>query len=261
MFVRERAWTGAENPSGTLVFVHGLGESGLCFEHLLSHPALEAWTMLIPDLPGYGRSAWPRHPASLEDHADHLAAWLAQRSMRGSSPLARPVTLIGHSMGGVVGILLCERHPDAVEHFIDVDGNLSLDDCVFSRQAIVQDLAEFIATGFQRLCESVYQEGFHDASRRGYYASMRLSDPRSFFRNSQELVQLSAAEALATRMGELRTRSAYIAGIPRGACARSLELLDQEGLHWIGVEDCGHWPFIDRPDEFVAILRELVGRG
>jgi pimeloyl-ACP methyl ester carboxylesterase len=44
---------------GTPLWIHGLGESGLCFERVLARPELEAFRHLVPDLPGYGRSPWP----------------------------------------------------------------------------------------------------------------------------------------------------------------------------------------------------------
>jgi pimeloyl-ACP methyl ester carboxylesterase len=53
MYIRE---AGHESPRVTVLYVHGLGESGLCFEGLLGDPRLRRWRHLAPDLPGYGKS-------------------------------------------------------------------------------------------------------------------------------------------------------------------------------------------------------------
>lgn len=244
LHLRERR---RRRPAGSLLFVHGLGESGLCFEGLLRRPELASWDILCPDLPGYGRSLWP-DPAPLGGVADLLAE-LARRRLR-----ARPLVLVGHSLGGVLGILAAERHPGLLDALVDVDGNISAGDCAYSGPAARQELAEFLAGGFEELKERVYRRGLVDAAHRGYHASLSLADPVAFHRHSRELVRLSEAEDLATRLSRLELPVLYIAGYPGGACARSRDLLERTPVPWMAVEDSGHWPFIDRPAAFAAAL-------
>ena len=248
MFVRARRGATA----GSIVLVHGLGESGLCFEHLFAHGGLATLNLFAPDLPGYGRSAWIASPESLAAHADRLATWI-----RRTEP-PRPLALVGHSMGGVIGILLAERHAALLDVLVNVDGNLSPGDCVFSGRAVEFGLEDFLAGGFERLRDTVYRQGARECAQRGYYASMRLADPRQFHRHSRELVELSAAEDLALRMVRLEVASHYVAGVPRGACRRSRELLDEAGAAWTAIEPSGHWPFVDQPDAFVRTLVTLL---
>ncbi len=251
MYVRERGPGGDLTDHGTLLFLHGLGESGLCFEKLLKHSGLACRQLLIPDLPGYGRSPWTAAPLTMVAQADHLADWLRETG-RGR------VVVVGHSLGGVLGLLLCERHPDLAAALIDVDGNKCLDDCVFSSQAMAYDLAGFMASGHERLCEIVHRLGRSDLSHRGYYVSLRLCDPCLYPLHSRELVEMSEREDLAHRLANLPVPHLYIAGVPDGAAPRSRELLDLAGVNWIAVQPAGHWPFLDRPDAFVtAVIRFL----
>jgi len=264
MFVREvaaaRPAVGATGPGGdqrassqTLLYIHGLGESGLCFEHLLPRPELAACRQLLPDLPGYGRSVWCEgEPLSLAEQADHLATWLETLG-------CGPVTAIGHSMGGIVALLLAERHPGLVDLLIDVDGNKSVDDCVFSSRATAYSQSEFLAGGFDVLRETVHRRGRKDPAQRGYYTSLRLADPRAYYRNSVELLELSAPEDLAERLAALPMPTHYIAGVPNGISARSRRLLTDARVAWTAVEPSGHWPFIDQADAFIEILVRLLG--
>jgi pimeloyl-ACP methyl ester carboxylesterase len=234
-----------------LVFIHGLGESGLCFEHLCARIDLAPWRLLVPDLPGYGRSPWTERAWSLAEQADHLAVWLRAGD-------TGPVVVVGHSQGGVIGLLLAERHPDLVAGLVDVDGNKSRGDCVFSGAAARQTATAFAADGFDRLRLLVYRAGADDPAQRGYFAGLRLCDPALFHANSRELVALSIAETLADRLAALPCPKLYVAGQPGGACARSRELLDAAGVPTLVLEPSGHWPFIDRVEEFADALGRFV---
>ena len=62
-----------------IVYLHGLGEAGGIFDAACSQPSLRrpAYTHVVPDLPGYGRSSWPAVPVGLGELAEQLAAWLS----------------------------------------------------------------------------------------------------------------------------------------------------------------------------------------
>ncbi len=236
---------------GVLLYVHGLGESGLCFEPLLEHPELAGWEQIAPDLPGYGKSDWPRAPLTLAEQAEFLWRRYPPRS-------GRPAVLLGHSMGGVVGQYLCESRPAEFQGFVNVEGNLSEADCTFSSRAAVLDADEFVAEGFGRLAEQVYHDGVEDPPQRGYYASLRFCDPRAFHANSRELVEASRTGDLARRFSRLPGDKLYVAGTrDRDANAAPLELLASAGVleAWA---DCGHWPFLDQPERFAGRLAQFL---
>ena len=79
MVVREQ---GPERGLGTILYIHGLGESGLSLEGIARRSELAGWRHLLPDLPGYGRSPWPELPLGLEAAMDHLAQWLETNDKR-----------------------------------------------------------------------------------------------------------------------------------------------------------------------------------
>ncbi len=234
-----------------VLWLHGLGESGLCFERVLGEPTLRNLRHLVPDLPGYGRSPWPETPPTLAAVADHLAGWLGDRG-------EGPVAVVGHSMGGVVATLLAERHPEVLRSVVDVDGNLSPGDCAYSGEATGHELEAFVEEGFDRLRARVYALGADDEAHRGYWASLRLADPATFHLHALELVELSAAEELAGRLAQLPMPVLYVAGSPGGACARSIELLAAAEVPTLLVGPSGHWPFVDRAAFFAAAVRDRL---
>lgn len=248
LYVRE---SGPQTAATTVLWVHGLGESGLCFEGLLAHPRLAHVRQLAADVPGYGKSPWTAEPPSLEAQADLLARWLAARG-------EGPVVLVGHSMGGVSGLMLCERHPERVRAFFNVEGNVSIEDCRFSGRAVAWDEAAFPTGGWREMLDFIYLQGVESAAMRTYFASARMCDPRLYHRNAGELVALAKTERAAPRLAALGIPLLYVLGHPEGTGELSRRLLDEAGIAWRALEPAGHWPFIDLPEAFVAVLCEFL---
>ncbi len=237
----------SDNPSGTILYIHGLGESGLCFEEIMAHERFSRWTHLLPDLPGYGKSPWPDPPLSLEDQADFLAEWLTAQGIGA-------VMVIGHSMGGVIGMILCEKHPELVKTFINIEGNVSFEDCTISSAIASVSPEDFISHELDALRNRIYLGGLRDRALRTYHAGLLMCQPRALHRNACELEEISKTQEIPTRLGNLRIPQAYILGNPRGTGAYSRALLHAAGVNWFAVEKAGHWPFIDQPDEFMDVL-------
>jgi pimeloyl-ACP methyl ester carboxylesterase len=213
-----------------LVWIHGLGEASTAFDDIASR--IPGFTHVLPDLPGYGRSPWVE-PMGLSALADHLAPWLTDR------------VLIGHSMGGVLATLIAERAP--VRAVINIDGNISPGDCTFSGRAL--------EVGFAQLKGEVLAKPGVPAS---YFAAMCFASPEMFLRHARDLVDMSAALDLAPRFAALRVPALFIAGVPDGICAESRALLDRAGARWVGIENAGHWVYLDAPEPFAAEVTKFL---
>jgi pimeloyl-ACP methyl ester carboxylesterase len=95
---------GGEGPP--LVLVHGLGGSATNWCELAPLLA-RRHRLLIPDLPGHGRSEPLPGLSGLEPFADRIAAVMEREGMRRA-----PV--VGHSLGGLVVLRLALRRPGLV---------------------------------------------------------------------------------------------------------------------------------------------------
>lgn len=95
-----------------LILIHGLGGSSEDF--FLAAPFLaRSRTVYIPDLPGFGDSEKPDAPYSMD--------WFLQilHEMHGRLGLG-PTAWLGHSMGGLLSLLLAARHPGLAERVVAV---------------------------------------------------------------------------------------------------------------------------------------------
>ncbi|MFT3693297.1 MAG: alpha/beta hydrolase [Kofleriaceae bacterium] len=220
-----------------LVWIHGLGESSTSFEPVVA--ALPQFQHTLIDLPNYGRS--PHGDVlSLDELADKVA------------PLTRGKLVIGHSMGGVLAVLLAER--GAAASIVNIDGNISRGDCTFSGRAIGWTEAEFVAHGFAEMKDAVYREGIAKLPLRGYHAAMCFASAAQFYRHAQNLVELSLSESLARRMSGLSVPHLFVAGVPDGICEKSRALLTGVGANWIGIEPAGHWVYLDQTESFACAI-------
>ncbi|KAB8189553.1 alpha/beta fold hydrolase [Nonomuraea phyllanthi] len=125
---------GAAGSGGTVLAVHGITASHMAWPDVVA--ALPGRRVIAPDLRGRGRSNGLGGPYGMARHADDLAAVVralctgpgAGEGAAASGGVPRPgrVTVVGHSMGGFVGLVLAHRHPDLVERLVLVDGGLPL---------------------------------------------------------------------------------------------------------------------------------------
>lgn len=91
-----------------LVLLHGWSLAGAAFTELAG--LLDGCRLLLPDLPGHGRSA-PPGGATLPALAADLADWLA-------AVAPGPVTLGGWSLGGMVAMELAARQGTPVDRLL-----------------------------------------------------------------------------------------------------------------------------------------------
>ena len=93
-----------------VVFCHGLFGQGRNWT-TVGKALADRHRVLLVDLPHHGRSPW-RERFDYVEMADEVAALLDPED---------PVTLVGHSMGGKVAMLVALRHPDRVRRLCVVD--------------------------------------------------------------------------------------------------------------------------------------------
>jgi len=234
-----------EGEPTTLVWIHGLGEQAASFEPIVRHPRLAAYTHVVPDLAGYGRSVADATLGSLARRAQALAAWLRELP---------PAVVVGHSMGGVLAILVAEQL--AVRGLIDVEGNLSRGDCTFSARALAAGRVAFRTHGFAALRDEMLASS--DPALRGYGVAISQTSDATFYSDAEDLVRLAVAEELAPRLAALACPSLFISGSPGGICERSQQLLAAHAIPHVRIAPSGHWPFLDQPDAFATAVANFV---
>lgn len=102
---RMRVWQGGSGP--VLLAVHGLGGSGRYWDGLARRVG-HRFTVVAPDLAGFGRSDKPRIQYDRAFHLESIDAVVRRTAGEG------PVFVVGHSLGAVFAALWASAHAERV---------------------------------------------------------------------------------------------------------------------------------------------------
>jgi pimeloyl-ACP methyl ester carboxylesterase len=105
-----------------LLLIHGLLGSLHYFEPQRYLPGVDIYT---PDLIGYGQRRSEDAHITLADQAAMLARFLHDE-------VGGPAWVLGHSVGGIVAMLLADLVPELVRGVINVEGNFTLKDAFWT---------------------------------------------------------------------------------------------------------------------------------
>jgi pimeloyl-ACP methyl ester carboxylesterase len=120
-----------------ILFVHGLGGAKENFYAAFQSPALADCTLAAFDEPGTGLAAFdPNARLDVSALAD-MAQGVADQLLPG------PYFLAGASMGGLITLLQRYHGTGRIKGYINLEGNLSPEDCMFSRRVVSHDLDSF----------------------------------------------------------------------------------------------------------------------
>ncbi len=107
----------AENEIARMVIVHGLGEHSGRYLVIADHLAGLGFSLWTLDLRGHGKSGGDRgHVDSFDDYIRDVLEILDQARI--DKPAETPVFLLGHSMGGLVAILVALEHQDLIDGLV-----------------------------------------------------------------------------------------------------------------------------------------------
>lgn len=104
------------SPGRPLVLLHGGNARWQAFQSILSD--LAPWHVYAPDFRGHGKSGWVPNSYRLQDYSDDTIAFLRYH-------LREPAYLFGHSLGGIVALLVAAQYSDGVRAVAVGDAPLS----------------------------------------------------------------------------------------------------------------------------------------
>jgi pimeloyl-ACP methyl ester carboxylesterase len=170
--------------SQDVVFVHGLAASPECWEEAPARlgPDVRSHLLHMRGFAGLAPTGFRETGNFLKPTADALAAYV-RANCRG------PVAVVGHSMGGLVSLILARDHADVVERLM------------------VVDVPAFFSVLINPFATSKAMAGLAEASRRNYLDKSKKQLEEDLRRASEKLVTDGAALERIVRWGVASDRA------------------------------------------------------
>lgn len=239
---RLTAWQRETSSEALLVMIHGLGCSKQSFAGAWAQPEFRDWSLLAPDLPGFGRAPKPAdYSYDLQQQARVLASLLDQRA-------SRRVHLVGHSMGGTLALLLPERILSRLEALVLVEPRLLAASCSVAAEA-------------SRIAEADFERQFMQGFRRRVGTDSRVAfdadhaDPLAFQRSASSLVRWAGSGEMLPRFSRLPCPAWFVYGSDNRHLA---ELRELPAAQTVAIAGAAHFPMHDNPALFYTTLAGLL---
>ena len=245
----------------TLLFVHGLGDSGLTFEPVFADNRFRDFNIVAPDLVGYGRSSQALKTGGYSFSAQVDRLWRLIKS-KGLYKLI----VIGHSMGGDITTLLCHSdNMSLVKKYVNIEGDVTQHDLFVSSKVAEAHAKGNFNSWFSNvfLNDEVYEQYGTKQSGRDYYASVRFCRKEALIENAKELVKRNTAlpgnykSEIGKIYCDLEIPKVYCYGTESPA-KETLEFLKENNQGVREFPGAGHCPMTDKTNEFYAFLYQYI---
>jgi pimeloyl-ACP methyl ester carboxylesterase len=239
---------GAGGPS--ILFVHGLGGAKENFHAAFQSPALADCTLVTFDQPGTGLATFD------PDAGLNVSALADMTHSVADQLLPEAYFLAGASMGGLITLLQLRRYGvGRIEGYINLEGNLTSEDCMFSRRAVGHDLGSF---------GSVFRQVMGDLRASRYSGDQVIShnmalnvDVRGYHAYSFETVAESDSGRLLEEFLALPIPRLFLYGDANRALSY-LPRLRASDVRVQEISSSGHFLFYDNPVETFEAVGEFV---
>lgn len=232
-----------------ILFLHGFGSTKEDFADLAVRPEFAGSAFLAFDAPGCGESecadfsalSIPFHFQATKDLIDHLSPGRFH--------------LVGHSMGGLTALLLAHEAPERIISFTNIEGNLTPEDCFWSRRILeykTDDDRAFFDAFVERVRGEESPAGTLFAA--GVRNKVRTSAIRPLF---ESIVELSGKGDLLNKFIGLPIPKMFMFGDANGHLPY-LGLLQRKGIQMAQISGCGHFPMYSNPPEMWRNLARFI---
>lgn len=239
-----QAAVGAFGHGPTVVLVHGLGSRAAHWLPVARRLARDHRVVLV-DLPGHGLSAMP-DPLTVESAAAELDRAIAAEP--------GPVTLVGHSLGGLVAAEEACEHPERVRALVLVETTL--------RPPVDDTTRTHMLARLDSDYEGLLRDAYLDFGRDPRQGVALWQQARAVDRDVMKAwIRLALTADLSARAAALRcpvtavlAERSWAVGEPWAAAAQALGLAGVPQLEPVRITGCGHFVMLDRPDELVTVI-------
>ena len=235
----------------TIVLVHGLGGAKENYYEACKSDALAEHTLIFFDNPGTGNSTYYENfTLNIDDLTAISSLFIEQLEISN-------FILCGTSMGGLTTLLYLKTVGlSKVKAYINIEGNLLPEDCMFSSKVIKYDFDTFNSEIFPKTISDMKAKG-----NTGYHVianNLQLNtNVKSYYDYSFQTVEYSSAGDLLKQFISLSIPKLFIYGAENSALSYIPELLNS-GVTVKEISNSNHFVFYDNPKELYDMMGNFI---
>ena len=235
----------------SIVLLHGLGGAKENYYEACKSDALTDHTLIFFDNPGTGNSTYYDDFLLTVDDLVAISSLFIQQ-------LALPnFILCGTSMGGLTTLLYLKTEGYSnVKAYINIEGNLLPEDCMFSSKVVTYDFGTFANDVFPKTILDMKAKG-----NTGYHIianNLQLNtNVTAYYNYCFQTVEYSATGNLLKQFIALNIPKIFIYGQENNSLSYIPELI-KKGVNVKEISNSNHFIFYDNPKELYEVIGDFV---
>ena len=238
--------------SSAILYLHGLGSTKRDFEGALLVDEFSDHTLVAFDFPGCGQSTPYYNEIALG--IDDLVA-VTHKLV--TALKLQDITVIGQSLGGLTALQFVRAHPERVARFVNVEGNLSPEDCDIQSR----DVFRHRFLGAEEVFFDVVKERLNDPTKPGFQdfvAELRRNIvDRAYFDYCRSIVDYSDGFPLLEQFITLPVPMMYVHGRANSHLGH-LGKLAEAGVPVVSVPESDHFPAQTNPTFYYRAISNFI---
>jgi pimeloyl-ACP methyl ester carboxylesterase len=166
--------------------------------------------------------------------------------------------MVGHSLGGLVGLLLACKHKGLLTAFVNVEGNLVAEDCFFSREVMTLPFLGHEKDYFERFSNKLRQSKKPGFGRYAQRLRTNIRSTRAWYDYCKSLVACSDREPLLDWFLQLGLPRMFVCGAENAL--PYLHLLPQGGIEVAQIQKSSHFPHHSNPRQFYSVVAQFLAK-
>lgn len=245
--------------SGTgnaIVLLHGFPLDGTIWDNVVTKLSRD-YTLIVPDLPGAGQSAFRGTELSIDDMAESVKAILESEGIKNA-------VVAGHSMGGYAAIAFAELYPEMIAGLGMIHSTATAD-TEEKKEQRRKSIALFEKGGKDAFIKQMIPTLFAEQNREKFNEEINSLTEQALLTESKSMVAFyNAMINRADRTNSLKTATMpilWVIGENDGIIPPKnlIQQTSQANVNFVHTHrDCGHMSMVEVPGDLVDNIKSFA---
>lgn len=229
-----------------LVCLHGIQSNKELFKSFYTLPSLKDYSLLAIDFIGFGNSS------KLENFSYDIKDQAAIAEIIIKKLEIKKLYFIGHSLGGMVATLLLSPLKNAILGFINLEGNLTYEDCGLSKVVAEYSFKDFKENEYLKIKSEIKASGEKSSLLRNKWLN-QIPD-FAFYKTSLSIVKWSKSNELLRLFTQAKIKKIFVFGSENKPKVGRLP----DTIERAEIPTSGHFMLIDNPSGTKSKISEFL---